>query len=388
MRMMTAIPSTERSKLFQYCHKLCEPCLSRYGPRCFKCEPVEGDVTPIMNTVFGSEAITCVEDFRDSVKRWQDHRDEAEAMYLVLHCTVIGPEASLLRRRFSLKRSTVIHIVYSDVRDKMEPAGSGTNLEESEYQHVWKTTMKEKVHRQDFSMVSFFGNILLNESLCFNDFRVNDLLLMYEPNIFNSLEEDAIRVSINSLHMQSLPYVQAGPSECCLRDAVVHTHREPASREDDCTFQHGNLVASLFYEGIKRYFGGKIISEFEQRAGLGEALRIGDEGQKLPFRKLYAARGGEVRFRRVGNTTHDVARRDARSRVCGWDTSGFELVCWTQRGNPVGGDFVIPGLMYRFETNPGCALIFRPTRYFHATLPTQNRDLKNEKFAAAFVTPT
>jgi hypothetical protein len=270
----------------------------------------------------------------------------------------------------------------------MEPAGSGTNLEESEFQNLWKTTMKEKVYNQDHNLVAFFGNILLNESLSFNDFRVNDLLLMYSPNIFDSLEENAIRLSINSLqlHVQS---PRATPTECCLHDAVVHAHREPSSEEDDCTFQHGNLVASVFYKAVKRSFGSKIVAEVEQRAGLGEALRIGDEGQKLPFLKLYASRGGEVQFRRVASISQDAARRDnPRSRVCGWDTSGFEVVCWTQRGHPKGGDFVIPGLMYRFETSPGSTLIFRPTRYFHATLPTQNRDLLNEKFAAAFSTPT
>lgn len=387
--MMTDVLSTDRSKPFQYCHKLCEPCLDMNGNRCFKCPPGEEGVTPILHTVFGSDSVTCVEDFKDSIERWSVLQREAQAAYIVVHCTVVGPEARLLRRKFSLKRSTRIHIVYSDVRDRMRQAGSGMNLEESVFQHMWRTIMKEKVPCQESqSIVSFNGNILLNESLSFNDFRTEDLLLLYERNIFDRVEEEAIRVSINSLHTQSHPYVQAESSECCLRDAVVHTHREPTSQEDDCMFQLGNLVANLFYKAVKRYFSHKIVSEFEQRAGIGEALRIGDEGQKLPFRKLFAARGGEVRFRSVSNATHDVARRDARSKVCGWDTSGFELVCWTQRGRPVGGDFVIPGLMYRFETSPGSCMIFRPSRYFHATLPMQNRDLKNEKFAAAFVTPT
>ncbi|KAG0609132.1 hypothetical protein M758_8G160300 [Ceratodon purpureus] len=389
--LMKPIPSITKPKLYQYCHKLCQSCLDKYGPQCFKCYPSDGDIVPKLDTVFAEVVITCVEDFTDAVREWQIRRDDVEASYLVLHCTVLGPEASLLRRKLDLKRSTTVHIVYSDVRDRMEPAGSGQNLEDTMFKNVWKIMMTEKVHSQDRPLVSFYGNILLNEGVTFNDFRVNDLLLMYQPNILTPLEQEAMRASINTLSLQLpflRPFVEVAPSDCCLHDAVVHTHREPRTVEDDAVFQHGNLVAGLFYESAKRQFGDKIFAEFLQRAVLGERLKIGEEGQKLPFGKLFAARGGDVQFRRVATATQDVARRerDMRTRVCSVDTSGFELVCWTSRGAPSGGDFVIPGLMYKFETNSGSALIFRPRRYFHATLPASNRDLKNEKFAASFVT--
>ena len=391
--LMTAIPSTAKAKIYQYSHKICQACMVKYGPRCFKCDPSEGDIVPKLDTVFGEVAVTSVEDFTDSVRKWQHRRDEIEASYLVLHCTVVGREARFLRRKFDLKRWTTVHIVYSDVRDRMEPAGSGQNLEDSMFQNVWKTVMTEKVHSQDQPLISLFGNILLNEGVTFKDFKVNDVLVMYQPNIFAHLEGDAMGASINTLSLQlplSRTFVEVAPSDCCLHDAVVHVQREPRTVEDDSFFLHGDLVARLFYKGVKKYFGQKICAEFEQRSMLGEQLNIGEEGHKLPFRKLFAARGGEVQFRRVANATQDVARRggDMRSRVCSADTSVFELVCWTARGAPSGGDFVIPGLMYKFETNPGSALVFRPQRYFHATLPVSNRDLMNEKFAASFVTPT
>lgn len=391
VKLMTAIPSTAKSKLYQYSHKLCEACVRKYGPHCFKCDPVEGDIVPKLDTVFGVAAILTVDDFTDAVQKWEQRRDEIEASYVVLHCTVLGPEARLLRRKFGLKRSTTVHVVYSDVRDRPAAAGSGQNLEDSTFQNVWRTVMAEKVHSQDRSLVSFFGNILLNVGMSFKDFRLHDILLMYNPNVFSPTEGDAVTASINTLSLQ-LPltrtFVEAAPSDCCLRDAVAHTERDPVSVEDDGLFLHGSLVASLFYRSAKRHFGEKICAEFERRAELGERLKVGEDGRKLPFRQLFAARGGEVQFRRVANETHDVARRgDIRSGVCSADTTGFELVCWTCRGAPGGGDFVIPGLMYKFETNSGSALLFRPRRYFHATLPTSNRDLRNEKFAASFVTP-
>jgi hypothetical protein len=228
----------------------------------------------------------------------------------------------------------------------------------------------------------------LNDGVTFRDFRVNDLLVVYQPDVFVSspLEADAMRASINTLSLARTDADEA--AECCLRDAVVHSQREARTVEDDELVLHGDLVASLLYKNARRQFGEKLCAEFEQRARLGERLKLGEDGQKLPFRKLFAARGGEVPFRRVARATQDVASRagDMRSRVCSVDTSGFELVCWTSRGAPRGGDFVIPGLMYKFETRSGSALVLRPRRYFHATLPASHRDLKNDKFAASFVT--
>lgn len=390
--MMTATPPTNKSKLYQYCHKLCEPCLNKYGPRCFKCDPPETEKTPLLNTVFGEEAITSVKDFLDSVQKWQQRREIAEVPFLVLHCTVLGKEARLIRQRFDLRRWTVVHIVYSDVRDKMEPGGSGTNLADSKFKDSWITIMKEKVYIQNQPMVSFFGNILLN-NLTFEDFKVHDVMVMYQPKIFNTFEARALRAALNSLYTYtptSNAENEASVSSfgSCLHDAVVHTQRTPVTKEDQCLFENGNIVATQFYKSITEYFGGKIVSELEQRACLGQDLRVGDEGLKVPFHCMYIARGGEVKFRRGTNATHDVARRagDARSRICTSDTSAYEIVCWTSCGAPQGGDFVIPGLMYKFQTDQGSALIFRPKRFFHATLPAENRDLGNEKYAAAFVT--
>lgn len=68
----------------------------KYGPQCFKCYPSDGDIVPKLNTVYAEVVITCVEDFTDAVREWQIRRDDVEASYLVLHCTVLGPEASLL----------------------------------------------------------------------------------------------------------------------------------------------------------------------------------------------------------------------------------------------------------------------------------------------------
>jgi hypothetical protein len=389
VKLMKETPSIAKSKPYQYTHKICEECMVKYGPHCFKCEPLDdSDIVPKLGTVFGEAAIMSVEDFTDAVRKWQQRRDGTDASYLVLHCTVLGPEARLLRRKFNLKRRTTVHVVYSDVRDRMEPAGSGQNLEESMFQRVWKTVMTERVHAQNQPLAAFFGNILLNDGVTFRDFRVNDLLVVYQPDVFVSspLEADAMRASINTLSLARTDADEA--AECCLRDAVVHSQREARTVEDDELVLHGDLVASLLYKNARRQFGEKLCAEFEQRARLGERLKLGEDGQKLPFRKLFAARGGEVPFRRVARATQDVASRagDMRSRVCSVDTSGFELVCWTSRGAPRGGDFVIPGLMYKFETRSGSALVLRPRRYFHATLPASHRDLKNDKFAASFVT--
>lgn len=89
----------------------------------------------------------------------------------------------------------------------------------------------------------------------------------------------------------------------------------------------------------------------------------------MPFHNLYVARGGEVQLRR------GMAQ----------DGGGFEIVCWTCYGAPAGGEFVVPGLMYKFDTGQGSTVLFRPNRFYHATLPAENRDRVNEKFAVAVV---
>lgn len=148
---------------------------------------------------------------------------------------------------------------------------------------------------------------------------------------------------------------------------MTHSQRTRRGECDQALYDSANLVATQIYHGIASHFGSEVCRELERRgSGIEDEMRIGLEDETVPFRSLYVARGGEVEHRRGV-------------------VDGIEIVCWTSYGNPEGGEFVVPGLMYKFETGQGSTILFRPKRFYHATLPPENRDSVNEKFAVALI---
>jgi hypothetical protein len=369
----------------QYSPTMCEDCYAEYshtGP-CITCDDIddiEEDVEPILNILYAEDTISSSSDYVSLVKKWQDRRAKSGASFLVLHCNLLGREAQILRQKFCLKRHTTVHIVYSDVREDEAVPGSGVDLDSSPLKETWRIDMKKKVKTIREPTAVFLGNILLN-GMSFEDFTLDDVLIMYVPTIFAEFYAHSLSALMNSLHTftpflddsarksSSGGKVKAPAPVCCLENAVTHSQRKRISERDQALYDSANLVASQLYNGVSSHFGPHVCQELEQRAGLGHELRIGLEDETVPFHNLYVARGGEVRLRRgmAGNS------------------SGFEIVCWTAYGVPEGGEFVIPGLLYKFDTGQGSTILFRPNRFYHATLPPEKRDIVNEKFAVALV---
>ncbi|XP_024372993.1 uncharacterized protein [Physcomitrium patens] len=379
LRVMSSTQSLQTGAPHQSCQKIRE---GRYTEDDPSRPSINTDVEleTIYDILYGEEAITSGSDFVRLVRMWQDRRAKAGTSFLVLHCVLLGHEAQMLRQKFSLKRNTSVQIVYSDVREGDGVAGSGVNLDTSIFKATWKTTMKEKVKTIKEPITVFLGNTLLN-GIHLSDFTLDDILIMYVPTIFAEFYAHSLSALMNSLHTFT-PFlddssrtssrggkVKAPAPVCCLENAVTHSQRKRMSERDQALYDSANLVASQLYNGISSYFGPQVCRDLEQRsAGLGHDLRIGLEGETVPFHNLYVARGGEVQLRRgLG------------------DSAGFEIVCWTAYGSPEGGEFVIPGLLYKFDTGQGSTILFRPNHYYHATLLPENRDIVNEKFAVALV---
>ena len=369
----------------QYCPTMCEDCYSEYGHSdpCITCDDIddiEEGVKPLLDTLYAEDTIGSAAEYVELVKKWQDRRANSGASFLVLHCTLLGQEAQILRQKFCLKRNTSVHIVYSDVREGEAVPGSGVDLDASPYKETWRTDMKEKVKSIREPTTVFLGSTLLN-GMSLKDLTVDDILIMYVPTIFAEFYAHSLSALMNSLHTFT-PILDEGARKssrggkvkapapiCCLENAVTHSQRKRISERDQALYDSANLVASQLYNGISSHFGPQVCQELEQRAGLGHELRIGLEDEIVPFHNLYVARGGEVQLRR-GMAS---------------DSSGFEIVCWTAYGSPEGGEFVMPGLLYKFDTGQGSTILFRPNRFYHATLPPEKRDVVNEKFAVALI---
>ena len=371
-----------------YCPKMCEECYAEYGHSgpCVTCDDIADteeaeDVEPLLDTLHAEDTIASASDYVSLVKKWQDRRAQLGASFLVLHCNLLGQEAQILRQRLCFKRNTTVHIVYSDVREAHGAPGSGVDLDASPLKETWRIIMKEKVNTIRDPTVVFLGNILLNGRTTFQDLTLDDVLIMYVPTIFAEFYAHSLSALMNSLHTFT-PFLDDGARKssrggkvkapapvCCLENAVTHSQRKRISERDQALYDSANLVATQLYKGVSSHFGPHICQELEQRAGLGHELRIGLEDETVPFHNLYVARGGEVHLRR-GMAS---------------DSSGFEIVCWTAFGSPEGGEFVVPGLLYKFHTGQGSTILFRPNRFFHATLPPEKRDVVNEKFAVALI---
>lgn len=344
---------------------MCEDCYKECG------STVRGGdydvVESLLDTVYAEETITSTEDYINQVKKWQHRRSELGASFVILHCNLLGQEAQIVRQKFSLKRNTGIHIVYSEVRDG---AAYGTNLEASSFRETWKTEIQQKAKtiREPtavFAMRETRGSL--------DDLTMEDLLIMYVPTIFAEFYAHSLSALMNSLHTftpfldRKSSRVRAPAPACCLENAVTHAQRKRRSERDQALYDSANLVATQLYHGIASHFGSKLCRELEMRgSGIDLEQRIGLEDETVPFCNLYVARGGEVEHRR------GLA-------------DGFEIVCWTCYGSPGGGEFVVPGLMYKFDTGQGSTVLFRPNRFYHATLPPENRDVVNEKFAVALI---
>lgn len=397
VKMMTSKPRITKSKPFQYCHKLCPDCLAQYGPRrCFKCD-WNSDTKLLFDTVVGDEAITSAEDFVACCKKWSAQQTKLNASFLVLHCTVLGREAQHLRHIFNLKGDTMIQIVYSDVRERTAMAGSGINLEASQFKDSWMTSMKEKVRGIKDPFVAFYGNVLLSNHKL-TDLTLEDVLVMYMPNILDEFQAQALPRLINTVHTFT-PSLDIGSRKstrgkviapvrgCCLENTVVHSQRQPLTLQDQCLFEDANYIGSQFYKSMVSCFGAKVSHRLEHMVGLGQELRIGvGGGDTAPFHNLYMSRGGEVKLRLGGREAAGNSGTTSTQETSESSPPQFEVVCWTKLGSPSGGEFVIPGLLLKFATDGGgSAILFRPNRYYHATLPTENRDLRSEMFAVAFI---
>ncbi|XP_073393741.1 uncharacterized protein [Physcomitrium patens] len=379
VRVMSSAQSFQVAGSHRSCQEIYEACSTDADHERSSID-CEGEMEVILDTLYGEEAITSASGFVELVRKWQDRRAECGTSFLVLHCDLFGQEAQLIRQRFSLKRNTNVHIVYSDVREGDAVVGSGYNLDTSFFKVTSKTAMKEKVKTIKEPTVVFLGNVLLNGNNL-GDFTLDDILVMYVPTIFAEFYAHSLSALMNSLHTFT-PFLDDGSRKsirggkvkapapvCCLENVVTHSQRKRLSERDQALYDSANLVATQLYNGMSSYFGSLICQDLEQRsARLGFDLRIGLEDETVPFDNLYVARGGEVQLRRgVG------------------DSSSYEIVCWTAYGSPEGGEFVIPGLLYKFDTGQGSTILFRPNRYYHATLAPEKRDIVNEKFAVALV---
>lgn len=338
----------------QYCRSasMCEECYKECG-ECYV-EPL------LLDTVYAEETITCGEDYTNVVKKWQSRREQAGASFLILHCNFLGEEAQILRQKLSLNRNTSIHLVYSDV-----PVG--LNLETWE---TWRVEMKEKAQTVRDPTAVFQGQ----SKSRLDELTLEDLLVMYVPTMFAEFYAHSLSALMNSLHTFT-PFLQDRKSSrvkapapaCSLQNVVTHSQRARRSERDQALYDSANLVATQLYHGVSSHFGPLVCRELEERgAAIDPQLRIGLEDETVPFCNLYVARGGEV---------------EPRLGIA----DGFEIVCWTCYGAPEGGEFVIPALMYKFDTGQGSTILFRPNRFFHATLPAANRDSANEKFAVALI---
>lgn len=355
----------------QYSPTRCKDCYGDTDP-CSACDDIndmEEDGEVLLDTLYAEDTIASESDFVNLVKKWQARRAEAGASFVVLHCTLLGPEAQILRQKFCLKRNMNIHIIYSDVRDGETAApGSGVDLDASPFKETWRIAMRENATTIRDPTAVFLGSTLLTGA-SFHDLTLDDVLIMYAPTIFAEFYAHSLSALMNSLHTFT-PFLGKTKSPApvsCLENAVTHSQRQRASERDQALYDSANLVATQLYNGVSSHFGPLVCHTLELRSGSPpSALRIGLEGGTVPFHNLFVARGGEVRLRQS-------------------DSAGLEIVCWTSYGAPQGGEFVVPGLLYKFHTGQGSTILFRPDRFFHATLPPENRDVVNEKFAVALV---